>query len=162
MDDATASLLRAAESVCVALEERWAAGDWTGFAALHAEDASYVAFDGTLMNGRAAIAAGHRPLFEGIMRGSRLVTLDRAIRQIGDDLAVAIQRAGIVMRWQGERREPSRKRLSTATLTLRRAGEGAEVVAFQNTRFHPWVSALAGRMFARGAEQPPVHTLLGS
>ena len=82
------------------LEARWRAGDADAYAALHAADATYVAFDGTVMTGREEIAAGHRPLFDGIMRGSRLAVVERTVRFPEVGTAIVVQRAGIIMRWQ--------------------------------------------------------------
>ncbi|WP_400997386.1 SgcJ/EcaC family oxidoreductase [Agromyces sp. GXQ0307] len=147
-------------AVLDSLEAAWASGDWAAYAAVHADDATYVAYDGTVMMGRQAIADGHRPLFEGIMRGSRLVTVDRLVKLVTADTAVVVQRAGIVMRWQRGAEMPARKRLSTATTHLHRGPNGWQVSAFQNTRFRPWVATLAGRIFARGSAMPPAETLI--
>jgi len=55
-----------------ALNAAWAAGDAVAYAALFTEDADYLAFDGVNQKGRAAIIAGHKPLFEKFLKGSRL------------------------------------------------------------------------------------------
>ena len=131
------------------LEACWRAGDPDAYAALHAPDATYVAFDGTVMTGREEIAAGHRPLFDGIMRGSRLAVAERTVRFPDGGTAIVVQRAGIIMRWQKGRTVPSRKRLSTNTTILRRDGETWTVSAFQNTRYHPWATTVIGRLMTR-------------
>ncbi|GAA4606149.1 uncharacterized protein (TIGR02246 family) [Actinoplanes octamycinicus] len=133
------------------LEECWQAGDAEAYARLHAADATYVAFDGTVLTGRAEIAAGHRPLFDGIMRGSRLAVVERTIRFPDPATAIVVQRAGIVMRWQRGRATPSKKRLSTNTTILRLDGDAWLVAAFQNTRYHPWAKTLMGRLMTRSA-----------
>lgn len=147
-----------AKAALDSLAAAWLAGDADAYAALHSVDARYVAFDGTVMRGRGAIAAGHRPLFGGIMRGSRLVSEDLDITFPAPDLAIAVQRAGIVMSWQGARETASPKRLSSNTTVLRprrdaTAGEGWEVVAFQNTRYRPWAKTLMGRLMTRMARE---------
>ena len=134
-----------------ALESCWRAGDADAYAALHTEDATYVAFDGTVMTGREEIADGHRPLFAGIMRGSRLATVDRTVHFPAPDTAVVVQRAGVIMRWQ-RRTTPSAKRLSTNTTVLRHDGSRWTVTAFQNTRYHPWAKTLTGRLMTRLAK----------
>lgn len=132
-----------------ALEDAWAAGDAEAYGALHSPTATYVAFDGSVMTGSAEIAEGHRALFAAFMKGSRLVQVERAVRFVGADVAVVVQRAGIVMSWQRGRTSPSRKRLSTST-TLLREIDGAWIVeAFQNTRYHPWARTLIGRIVTR-------------
>ncbi len=134
-----------------ALEAAWQTGDADAYAALHAPDVTYVAFDGAVMTGREEVAAGHRPLFDGIMRGSRLAVLERAIRFPDATTAIVVQRAGIIMRWQTGRTAPSRKRLSTNTTVLRHDGDRWTVAAFQNTRYHPWAKTLMGRLMTRSA-----------
>ncbi len=134
------------------LEVRWRAGDADAYAALHAPDATYVAFDGTVMTGREEIAAGHRPLFDGIMRGSRLAVVERTVRFPDGGTAIVVQRAGIIMRWQKGRTIPSRKRLSTNTTILRQDGETWAVAAFQNTRYHPWAKTVMGRLMTWSAK----------
>jgi uncharacterized protein (TIGR02246 family) len=134
------------------LEEHWRAGDAAAYARLHTAEATYVAFDGTVMTGREEIAAGHQPLFDGIMRGSRLAVIERTIRFTDPTTAIVVQRAGIIMRWQKGRTTPSGRRLSTNTTVLRRDGDGWLVTAFQNTRYHPWSKTLLGRLMTRTAE----------
>ncbi|WNM38005.1 SgcJ/EcaC family oxidoreductase [Micromonospora halotolerans] len=133
------------------LEACWQAGDAGAYATLHAPDATYVAFDGTVMTGREEIVEGHRRLFDGIMRGSRLAVVERTIRFLDPATAIVVQRAGIIMRWQRGRTVPSRKRLSTNTTVLRRDGDRWLVVAFHNTRYHPWAETLVGRLMTRSA-----------
>ncbi|MCC2334545.1 SgcJ/EcaC family oxidoreductase [Cellulomonas wangsupingiae] len=131
------------------IEASWSAGDARAFAALHAPTATYLAFDGTLMIGRHEIESGHAPLFRGIMRGSRLVSWDRHVRLVSPDVAVATQKGGIIMRWQGDRATPSAKRVSANTTVLVRDGDRWVVTAFQNTRYRPWAQTLVGRVMTR-------------
>ena len=147
MDDTTAASRkeRVLETVR-ALEQAWAAGDPVAFGALHSVTASYVAFDGTMMNGPHEIAEGHRALFAGIMKGSQLVAVERTIRLLGTDAAIVVQRAGIVMSWQHHRAIPSRKRLSTNTTLFREVEGDWKVETFQNTRYQPWSKTLIGRV----------------
>ena len=70
-------------------------------------DADYTAFDGTRMSGRRAIADGHRALFAGIMRNSRMVSESRDVRFPAPDVAVACERGGIDMAWQKRRTVPT-------------------------------------------------------
>jgi uncharacterized protein (TIGR02246 family) len=134
------------------LEECWQAGDADAYARLHTAEATYVAFDGTVLTGREEIAAGHQPLFDGIMRGSRLAVIERTIRFTDPATAIVVQRAGIIMRWQKGRTNPSRKRLSTNTTVLRHNGDRWLVAAFQNTRYHPWEKTFVGRLMTRSVK----------
>jgi uncharacterized protein (TIGR02246 family) len=138
--------------VLAALESCWRDGDADAYAALHAADATYVAFDGTVMTGQKEIADGHRALFAGIMKGSRLAVLERATHFPAPDTAIVVQRAGIIMRWQKDRATPSAKRLSTNTTMLRRDGSAWTVTAFQNTRYRPWAKTPMGRLVSRLAK----------
>ena len=138
-----------------ALERAWNAGDAEAFGAMHTSTASYLAFDGTLMLGPNQIAAGHEPLFRGIMRGSKLVSWDRLIRFMGSDIAVVTQKGGIVMRWQGDQRRPSSKRVSANTTVLVRADNQWLIEAFQNTRYKPWARTLMGRLMTSAATPAP-------
>lgn len=152
MEDAAVTREEQAIRTMRALEEAWATGDADAYGALHSPTATYVAFDGTVMTGSAEIADGHRALFAGIMKGSRLLTVDRGSRHVGADMVVVAQRAGIVMSWQRGRIRPSRKRLSTNTTLLRHIDGAWVVEAFQNTRYHPWSKTLFGRIITRKAK----------
>lgn len=131
--------------------DAWAAGDPAAYAALFTEDADYTAFDGTRMMGRQSIADGHRALFAGIMRRSRMTMPDVDIRLISPDVAVACTIGGIIMSWQRRRTRPSAKRLSSVTYVLVRRDGTWQVTAFQNTRYRPWSRTLIGRLMTRSA-----------
>ena len=150
----TSTAMAGVLDMLTALETTWRAGDADAYAALHAPDATYVAFDGTLMTGREEIAAGHRPLFDGIMKGSRLAVVERHVHFPAPGTAVVVQRAGIIMRWQKGRSTPSRKRLSTSTTILCPDGATWAVTAFQNTRYRPWTETVMGRLMTRSAKRP--------
>ncbi|KKK05825.1 SgcJ/EcaC family oxidoreductase [Micromonospora sp. HK10] len=131
--------------------DAWGEGNPEGYAALFTEDADYTAFDGTRMPGRRAIADGHRALFAGIMRGSRMTMREPRIRFVTPDVAVVSALGGIIMRWQRGRTEPSAKRLSAVTFVLVRQGDRWPVTAFQNTRYRPFSRSLIGRLMTRTA-----------
>ena len=148
----TATTHRGVLEILTALESCWQDGDADAYAALHSTDATYVAFDGTVMTGREEIADGHRPLFAGIMKGSRLAVVERTMHFPAPDTAIVVQRAGVIMRWQKNRATPSAKRLSTNTTVLRHERSGWTVTAFQNTRYRPWAKTLMGRLVTRLAK----------
>jgi uncharacterized protein (TIGR02246 family) len=126
--------------------DAWADGDPDQYAALFTEDADYTAFDGTRMAGRQAIADGHRTLFAGIMKNSRMTMESSSIRFPAPDVAVVCLLGGIVMSWQRNRTTPSGKRRSAVTFVLVRRDEGWLVTAFQNTRYRPFTKTLLGRL----------------
>jgi uncharacterized protein (TIGR02246 family) len=131
--------------------DAWAAGDPDRYAALFTDDADYTAFDGTRMSGRQSIADGHRALFAGIMRNSRMTMPAPDIRLLTPDVAVACALGGIIMSWQRRRTRPSAKRLSSVTYVLIRREDGWQVSAFQNTRYRPFSRTLFGRLMTRSA-----------
>jgi uncharacterized protein (TIGR02246 family) len=131
--------------------DAWAAGDPDRYAALFTDDADYTAFDGNRMTGRQSIADGHRALFAGIMRNSRMTMPAPDIRLLAPDVAVACALGGIIMSWQRRRTRPSAKRLSSVTYVLVRQDGTWQVTAFQNTRYRPWSRTLFGRLTTRGA-----------
>lgn len=133
------------------LGDAWGEGDPDRYAALFSEDADYTAFDGTRMAGRRAIADGHRALFAGVMRGSRMTVREPRIRHVATDVAVVWALGGIIMRWQRGRTEPSAKRLSAVTFVLVHQGDDWLVTAFQNTRYRPWSRTVIGRLTSRTA-----------
>ncbi|MCP2335196.1 SgcJ/EcaC family oxidoreductase [Actinomadura rupiterrae] len=110
-----------------ALVAAWNAGDATGYADLFAQDADYITFFGQNMAGRAAIEAGHRALFEGPLKGSRLSWGETPpkIRFLRPDVA-AIMAGG----------HPSGDvtQASVITLTAVRDGGRWRFASFQNTR----------------------------
>lgn len=66
----------------------WNAGSGEAFAAPFAEDADFIAFDGTRFRGRDEIARSHDPLFRTHMRGTRLVGDVIDLRFVALDVAV--------------------------------------------------------------------------
>lgn len=108
----------------------WNAGDATGYADLFVQDADYITFFGHNMAGRAAIEAGHRALFEGPLKGSRLSFggAPPKIRFLRPDVAVIVAGGHAPGGGQGE---------SVITLTAVRDDERWRFSSFQNTRVAP-------------------------
>jgi len=79
-----------------ALGTAWAQGDAAAYASFFAPHAQYIAFDGTQMNGRDEIAAGHKPLFERWLRGSRLLWSDVSISFPLPDVAIIHSRGAVL------------------------------------------------------------------
>ncbi|HET7809108.1 MAG TPA: SgcJ/EcaC family oxidoreductase [Steroidobacteraceae bacterium] len=68
--------------------EAWNHGDAAGFAAPFAEDADFIAFEGTHLRGRAAIIGFHQPLFDTALKGTRLEGSVKFVRFVTPHLAV--------------------------------------------------------------------------
>jgi uncharacterized protein (TIGR02246 family) len=128
MDDS----LEALKAVPARMNEAWNRGDGAGFAADYAEDAEFVAFDGTVLSGHAAIVAFHQPLFDTVLKGTRLVEHEVVFaRVVQPGVGIVHARVGVLM--QGET-EPSPSRDSMQLFVLRWNGERWQVVASQNSR----------------------------
>jgi len=112
----------------------WCRGDGEAYGSRFTEDADYVAFDGTLIEGRAEIASSHQKLFDGFLKGSRLTGRIERVRFLGPDVALVRATGDTVM--PGKSR-PSPERRSIQTLVaVRRDGEW-RFAAFHNTRVRP-------------------------
>jgi uncharacterized protein (TIGR02246 family) len=131
------------------LARAWAHGDAEAYAAEFSEDAQYIAFDGSRMNGRAAIEAGHRLLFTRFLRGSRLHTAETEIRLVAPDVALVLAHGAVLKRNQ---REPSKRRMSVNTTVAVRRDSHWVFVAFQNTRYRPFADTLLGKLFGLSNE----------
>jgi uncharacterized protein (TIGR02246 family) len=68
--------------------EAWNRGDARGFAAPFADDADFVAFEGTHLRGRAEIVEFHQPLFATALKNTRLEGGVKFVRFINPRLAV--------------------------------------------------------------------------
>jgi uncharacterized protein (TIGR02246 family) len=114
--------------------EAWGAGDGEAFAAPFSDDAVFVAFDGSVLRGRAQIAASHQELFDRWLKDSRLVEERTEIRSVGADFAIVHTIGSTVMRGKTK---PAPERDSIQTLVAVRDGGGWSFVSFQNTRIRP-------------------------
>ncbi|MEV8443456.1 SgcJ/EcaC family oxidoreductase [Actinosynnema sp. NPDC051121] len=121
-------------AVLEGLADAWNAGDATAYAGLFTEDADYVTFFGLNTPGRAAIESGHRALFEGPLRGSKLTGSGEPpkVRFVRDDVAIVVAGGGSSL--DGE---PDPDRASTVTYVLVREPDAWRVASFQNTRRTP-------------------------
>ncbi|WP_329115591.1 SgcJ/EcaC family oxidoreductase [Streptomyces sp. NBC_01465] len=128
--------------VCAAFEEHRAAwGDTDAYARTFTEDADYVTFFGGRMVGRDGVAEGHRGLFEGVLKGSRLWAEIDDVVLLGPDTALVHSHGGVI-KGKGER--PGKRALSVQTyLMVRGAGGEWLIRTFQNTRSRPRVEAFS-------------------
>jgi uncharacterized protein (TIGR02246 family) len=123
---------KALAAIPARMNEAWDRGDGAGFAADFTEDAEFVAFDGTVLSGHAAIVAFHQPLFDTVLKGTRLVNSEVVFaREVRPGIAVLHQRLGVVM--QGET-EPLPSRNSMQLFVLVHQEGRWQVVASQNSR----------------------------
>ena len=114
--------------------DAWNQGSGEAFAAPFAEDAHFVAFDGSILRGRKQIAEVHQRLFDHWLRGTRLVGGATRVRFLGPDAAVVLTVGGTIMRGKSR---PAPERDSIQTLVAHRGADGWSFVSFQNTRLRP-------------------------
>lgn len=96
----------------------WNRGDATAFAAPFAEDASFIAFEGTELSGRNAIVEFHEALFAAELKGTRLDGEVRFVRFLGPDVAVMHARCGVLLAGR-ERTIASRESMQLFVCTRR-------------------------------------------
>lgn len=116
----------------------WDTGDADAYAALFAEDASYVIFLGDAMFGRDQIAQTHHDVFTKWQKGTKMAVRALSVRMLGADAAVVTTVGGI-----DKKAEIPLDKFQT--YTLRRTAQGWECVAFQNTE----MSRRAKRTYAK-------------
>lgn len=117
-----------------ALLDDWGRGDGDAYGSRFAEDADYVAFDGTRTTGRVDIAASHQQLFDKYLEGTRLTGRIESIRFLGPDTALVHAAGGTVMRGKSS---PAPERDSIQTLVAVRHGDEWRFAAFHNSRVRP-------------------------
>jgi uncharacterized protein (TIGR02246 family) len=112
------------------MESAWNRYDSGSFAALFAEDANFIHIFGGQLDGRAAIEAAHRHIFETIYRGSHANFVLRSMRFLRDDVAVLFARCQMNFKEGNEAREIETR----PTLILLKQQDKWQIVAFQNTK----------------------------
>ncbi|MFI1334065.1 SgcJ/EcaC family oxidoreductase [Streptomyces sp. NPDC020845] len=116
-------------------------GDTEAFADTFTEDADYVTFFGGHMTGRDGIADGHRGLFEGVLKGSRLYAEIDSLSFPAPDTALIHSRGAVL---KGKRTRPSARAMSVQTYVMTRGTDGRWLIrAFHNTRHRPRVEAFS-------------------
>lgn len=125
-----------ARALLAGLAARWDAGDGHGYGELFAPEATYVQFNGVLLNGRQEIADMHDLMFRTMLYGTRLIAHDiESVRQVGEDCAVVVSTGAALYPWQ---KEVTPKRLSRQTLILERRDGRWLITGFQNSRIKPF------------------------
>jgi uncharacterized protein (TIGR02246 family) len=111
-----------------ALYAAWTANDAEAFAALYLDDATVV-MPGVYNSGREQVRAYMAAAFAGPLRGSRGVDTPQSVRFLGDDAAVIVSEAGILM--AGETSLPA-ERLHRATWLLAKRDGAWKIAAYHN------------------------------
>jgi uncharacterized protein (TIGR02246 family) len=123
------------EAMCaipVRMNEAWNRGDATEFFADFADDAVFADWEGTIYRGREEMIATHQPIFDTVVKGSRLVRSEVPFARITlPGWGVVHHRMGIVM--PGEE-EPLSSRYSMQLFVVVWQNDRWEVTALQNAR----------------------------
>lgn len=135
---------RAVRELYARLIDAWNRGNADDFASVFADDAVFIAFDGSRQQGRRAIHDAHVPLFEKYMKGTRLVGEVTDVTFLGPDAAVAHATGSTIARGKTK---PSPERDSIQTLVAARRGGEWRLVAFHNTRVRPIGKRLPETLF---------------
>ena len=124
---------QAIEDIVKQIETAWNAYDSVSTAALFLEDATFIQIFGGQLDGRAAIEAAHRAIFDTIYKGSRATFTVRGIRFLRPDVALVFTRAHVDFFEANEPREIDTR----PTLTVVKDQSGWRIAAFQNTKISP-------------------------
>lgn len=126
------------------MEAAWNAYDSVSSAALFAEDANFIQIFGGQLDGRPAIEAAHRVIFETIYRGSHASFTLRSIRFVRPDVAIVFARAHVKFNENNETREIETR----PTLIVVKEEAKWQIVTFQNTKISevPTAAQAAARL----------------
>jgi uncharacterized protein (TIGR02246 family) len=126
------------------MEAAWNAYDSVSLAALFAEDANFIQIFGGQLDGRPAIEAAHRVIFETIYRGSHASFTLRSIRFVRPDVAIVFARAHVKFNESDETREIETR----PTLIVVKEEAKWQIVTFQNTKISevPTAAQAAARL----------------
>ena len=120
------------------LTEAWDRGDGAAYGECFTEDATYVAWVGTVYRGGEDIGRSHQVLFDTFLKGTKLTTEgDVDVRFYGADTAVLTSRGDV-----GKKQSKGTK---VQTFTLVRQAGAWKVAAFQNTKRHSLLERISFR-----------------
>ena len=112
------------------IESAWNRYDSIAFASAFAEDANFIHIFGGQLDGRPAIEASHRNIFETIYRGSHASFVLRSIRFLRPDVALVFTRAHVKFKEGNETRDIETR----PTLIVVKEQDKWQIVTFQNTK----------------------------
>jgi len=112
------------------LEAAWNASDSNAFAAKFLEDATFIQIFGGQMDGRPAIEASHRVIFDTIYKGSHASFTLRSVRALRPGVAIAFSQAHLKFFDGNQPREMDTR----PTLILVQEDGRWQIAVLQNTR----------------------------
>lgn len=113
------------------LTDSWAKGDATAYGEHFTPDATYTTYVGTHYQGRRDITEGHRALFGGFLKDTKLADSFLDIRFYGPDTAVVTSRGDT---YTGERKKPADLTKTQTYTLIRQADHQWRIAAFHNTQ----------------------------
>ena len=122
---------RAVRDLFRQLLDAWGRGDGAAYGALFAEDAEYIAFDGSNRRGTRAIGTEHQQLFDTWLKGTRLVGQIDTLRFLGPEVALLRTTGGTIFPGRQDNRG---RRPSIQTLVAVKRDGVWRFTAFHNTR----------------------------
>ncbi|NED80449.1 SgcJ/EcaC family oxidoreductase [Streptomyces sp. SID11233] len=133
--------VEAMSAIPARMNEGWNSGDATAFVADFADDAELVDFEGTIHKGREAVIAFNQPLFDTVLKGSRMVRGEVPFaRIVRPGWGVVHHRVAMLM--PGEE-EPLASRSFMQLLVLVWQNDRWEVATLQNARLISLETAIA-------------------
>jgi uncharacterized protein (TIGR02246 family) len=120
------------------LANSWSTGNGKEFGASFTDDAHFVAFDGTVLEGPAAIGQFHQAAFDRYLQNTRLLLSVDATRPI-DESALLVFASGGIQSKSGGTVILTGDSLQTMVVVLQDGK--ARILAFQNTRRRPITDA---------------------
>jgi uncharacterized protein (TIGR02246 family) len=134
----------AIQNIVKQLEIAWNGYDSVGWAAFFTEDANFIHIYGGQLDGRPAIEAAHRIIFDTVYKGSYLSFTLRSIRFVRPDVAIVFTQMHLKF-YEGNE---TRKMETRPTLVVVKERAKWQIVAFQNTMISeiPTAAQAAGRL----------------
>lgn len=120
----------AIQTILQQIETSWNVYDSVSIGALFAEDANFIQIFGGQLDGRTAIEASHRHIFDTIYKGSHGTFKLRSIRFLRPDVAIVFAKAHVKFKEGNEAREIETR----PTLVVVKEQAKWRIVAFQNTK----------------------------
>lgn len=140
--------VEAMSAVPARMNEGWNSGSAAAFLADFADDAELVDFEGSIHKGREAMIAFHQPIFDTVMKGSRLVRGEVPFaRVVRPGWGLVHHRVAMVL--PGEK-EPPPGRVFMQLLALVWQNDRWEIAALQNSRLVSLEASMALDSLAAG------------
>jgi uncharacterized protein (TIGR02246 family) len=128
------------------MQRAW--GDADAYGAVFTEDADYITFFGGHARGREEIAESHRPLFDGVLKGTTLDARITHVSYLAPDVAL-VHTVGST----AKRNHTGNPNGSVQTMVVVRQDGDWLIRAFQNTRRRQGVETMTKLMARFGSKR---------